>query len=156
MKLTFRRATMADLHILRDFETKLDTHERKLEPTLKQHGVWEYFDIPKLIQDTSDKVLILIAEIDGQPIGCGFAQIKENEPYYIKPHYGYLTLIYVDESQRGKKIGGAILEQLVGWLHARGIDEITLIAYATNKGALKAYKKYGFEPYIVEMKLKTP
>lgn len=153
MQLTFRQATLADLPTLRGFEEKLDAHERNLEPTLKKHKVWDYYDIPKLIRDAK-KVLVLIAEINGQPVGCGFAEIKDNERHYIKPQYGYLTLIYVNESQRGKKIGRAIIEQLINWLHTHQIDEITLIAYATNTDALRAYKKYGFEPYIVEMKLK--
>lgn len=155
MTLTFRAASMADLPLLRTFESKLDSHERKLEPTLKQQGVWGNYDIPALINDKA-RVLVLIAEVNGQPVGCGFAHIKDNEPYYNKPKYGYLAFIYVDESQRGKKIGSAIIDQLTRWLHTHNIDEITLMAYATNTEAIKAYKKYGFEPYLIEMKLKAP
>lgn len=152
MSVKFRPATPSDIPLLRNFESKLVAHERAAEPTLIQEGPLEYYDIPKLIED-SENVKMLIAQIDGEAVGCGFGQIKENDPCYNEKHYGYIGLMYVDESHRGKNIGGLIIENLVKWLHEKDISEICLKVYASNAGAVKTYEKYGFKHYIYEMKL---
>lgn len=155
MNLTFRKATLEDVPLLRGFEAKLVDHERAVEPTLKQEGVLEYYDIPKLIEDTRNAI-VLIAEIDGVAVGCGLGQIKENDACYDESHYGYIGLMYVDESQRGKNVGGSIVQELNNWFRSKGINEIRLKVYANNPGAIGAYEKYGFEPFINEMKLRKP
>ncbi len=155
MNLTFRKATLEDVPLLRGFESKLVEHERAVEPTLKQEGVLEYYDLPKLIEDTRN-ALVLIAEIDGVAVGCGLGQIKENDPCYDESHYGYVGLMYVDKSQRGKNVGGSIIQEVTNWFRSQGINEVRLKVYASNPGAIRAYEKYGFEPYIQEMRLRKP
>lgn len=153
MSLNFRKALPSDIQLLRGFESKLVAHERAIEPTLIQEGHLEYYDISQLIENTTNSIVI-IAEIDGEPVGCGLGQIKENDPCYSEKRYGYIGLMYVDEDQRGKNVGGSIIQELVRWFHGQGIHEIHLRVYANNPGAVKAYEKYGFEHYIHEMKLK--
>ena len=155
MNINFRKATPADVPLLRGFESKLVAHERAKEPTLIQEGHLEYYDILKLIEDTRSAI-VLIAEIDGEPIGCGLGQIKENDPRYNETHYGYIGLMYVNESQRGKNVGSSIVQELVSWFHSKGINEVRLWTYASNPGAMKAYARYGFEHYVHEMRLKKP
>jgi len=152
MNLTFRKATLDDVPLLRDFEARLVEHERGIEPTLKQEGTLEYYDIPKLIEDTGNAT-VLIAEIDGVAVGCGLGQIKKNDACYNDPRYGYIGLMYVDEPQRGKNVGGSIVQELNNWFSSNGINEIRLKVYANNPSAIRAYEKYGFEPFINEMKM---
>ncbi len=153
MSPNFRKATRVDITTLRNFENKLVAHERSREPTLIQEGALEYYDIPQLIED-SENSIIIIAEVDNKPVGCGLGQIRKNEPYNNVPHYGYVGLMYVDEAQRGNKIGGSIIQELVDWFHSKKINEIRLKVYANNPAAVKAYEKYGFEHFVHEMKLK--
>ena len=152
MSISFRKATLGDVPLLRDFEKRLVSHERTVEPTLIQEGKLEYYDISKLIADT-DNVTVLIAEIEGEPVGCGLAQIKENDLCYNEKTYGYIGLMYVDEANRGNNIGGLIIQELVNWIHGKGINEVHLKVYASNQGAIKAYEKYGFKNYVHEMML---
>lgn len=155
MNIRFRKAVLSDVPLLRSFESRLVEHERALEPTLLQEGPLEYYDIPKLIEDPENS-LVLVAEIGGEPVGCGLGQIKKNDPCYKETHYGYIGLMFVDESQRGKNVGGSVVQELITWFRNKGIREIRLKVYASNPGAVKAYEKYGFEHYIHEMKLKNP
>lgn len=155
MNLKFRKATLDDVPLIRGFEQKLVNHERGVEPSLKQEGTLEYYDIPKLIEDTRNAI-VLIAEIDGVAVGCGLGQIKENDPCYNESHYGYVGLMYVDESQRGKNVGGSIVQELTNWFRSQDINEVRLKVYANNSGAVRAYERYGFEPYIQEMRLRKP
>jgi len=130
-------------------------HERAVVPTLKQSGEIRYYDIPALIADTTNTV-VLIAEIAGEPVGCGLGTIKENDACYNEMRYGYIGLMYVDEAYRGKNIAGEIVQKIVQWFRDRSISEIRLKVYASNSGAVRAYRKYGFEDYIFEMKLQNP
>lgn len=152
MDIRLRYAELSDVPLLRNFESKLVAHERSVEPTLIQKGPLEYYKIPELIED--DNANIVIAEVDGAPIGCGLGQIKENDFYNNEKQYGYIGLMYVEESQRGKNIGGLIIQELVDWFGTKGINEIRLKVYASNPTAVEAYKKYGFEHYVHDMKLK--
>ena len=152
INIRFRYAVPSDVPLLRNFESKLVAHERSVEPTLIQKGSLEYYKIPDLIGD--ENASILIAEVDGVPIGCGLGQIKENDFYNNEKQYGYIGLMYVEESQRGKNIGGLIIQELMDWFGTKGINEIRLKVYASNPMAVEAYKKYGFEHYVHDMKLK--
>ena len=153
MNIYFRRATLADVPLLRGFESKLVAYEQTTEPTLIQEDTLQYYDIPKLIKDAVNAA-VLIAEIDGKPVGCGLGQIKENSHCYNEKHYGYIGFMYVDEEQRGKNIGSSIVQELIIWFRNKEINEIHLKVYASNLGAIRAYQKYGFEHYIHEMKLR--
>lgn len=156
MNIRFRKATLSDVALLRGFESKLVAHERAVEPTLIQEGPLEYYEIPNLIED-SENALVLVAEMDGDPVGCGLGQIRKNDPCYNETYYGYIGLMYVEPSQRGKNIGSSIVQELTAWFRAKNIREVRLKVYASNPGAVKAYEKYGFEHYIHEMKLRqTP
>lgn len=90
MNITFRTATEAYISLLRKFEQKLINHERTVEPTIKKEAPLTYYDIPKLVTET-DKVLVLIAEVDGEPAVCGFARTKESEDCFTYTHHGYLA-----------------------------------------------------------------
>jgi ribosomal protein S18 acetylase RimI-like enzyme len=154
MSLSIRPASLSDVDLLRDFERKLISHEQENEKTLKQERELLYYDIPKLIEDVRN-TCVLIAELDGNPVGCGFGQIRENDHFNQEKQYGYIGLMYVDESSRGNNVGHSIVQELVRWFHSRTIREIRLKVYASNPGAIKAYEKYGFEHMVHEMKLKS-
>ncbi len=152
MNLSFREASIEDVALLRAFESQLINYERALEPTLIQTGHLEYYDIPKLITDQNARIIIV--EVDNKPVGCGLGQIKENDACYNEKKYGYIGLMYVMPDQRGKNIGGLVMQQLVNWFKERNISEVRLKVYAKNSIAIQSYEKFGFEHYIQEMKLK--
>lgn len=154
MKINFRPATSADIPLLRAFEQKLVAHERTIEPTLKPDGILEYYDIPKLIED-KENTLVLIAEVDGQPIGCGFGQIRAKDSCYTKNHNGYIGLVYIDEAHRGHNYSGKLMDTLRKWFKTKNINEIVLQVYSGNTGAIKAYEKYGFTPYSIILKIEN-
>lgn len=151
MAIKIRKATCQDLPILRDFEQRLVSYERKIEETLVQEGSIQYYDLEELLG--SQIAHIVLVEIEGRSIGCGLIDIRDNFPFHNKKQYGYLGLIYVDENYRGQNIGTQIVDKLVGWAKLQGISEIRLQVYASNLSAIKSYKKQGFQSYIEELKL---
>lgn len=79
-KLIFRIADSRDIALLRDFESRLVAYEQPIESTL-QDGPLQYYHLELLLADR-ENTQILIAHLDGKPVGCGLGQIRNNEPIY--------------------------------------------------------------------------
>ena len=75
--MNIRAASAEDLDTLFAFEQELIAHERPLDPTLRQSGEINYYDLPELV-DSNDAV-VFIAEIVDSPVGCGFGKIETNK-----------------------------------------------------------------------------
>ena len=149
-KINIRPATLSDLPKLYAFEQGIITAERPFDPTLKP-GHINYYDLKALVE--SDQSEVLVAEVDGEVVASGYANIIEAKDYLIHKKYSYLGFMFVDPNQRGKGIIKLILEGLKNWSKTQGIDEIRLDVYEDNIPAVKAYEKAGFKKHTVEMRL---
>ncbi len=145
-----RAAKVEEIHTLLAFERGIVEAERPFDVTLKE-GEIHYYDLIALIESPIAEVVV--AEIDGQLVGSGYALIKESKPYQKHTHYAYLGFMYLKPEFRGKGINKAILETLQQWAANRGIREIRLEVYDENIIAKKAYEKAGFKPNLLEMRM---
>ena len=97
----------------------------------------------KWIQDHLDHPgqIVLLAEAAGTIIGnVSF----ENGPSRRIAHRGTLGIAVVKE-WRGQGVGTALLESLLEWATANPlIEKVCLEVFATNKTAIRLYKKLGF------------
>ena len=149
MKLHIRPATKEDLPVLLEFEQGLIAAERPMDPSIRRERV-HYYDLEEFLKDP-DRCL-LVGELDGQLVSCGYAKILPDRPYLKHSHYAYLGFMFVPESERGNGYNGQLLEGLVDWCHNRGIHEIRLDVYTVNHAAISAYSKSGFKPYLLNMR----
>lgn len=149
-EIIIRKATLADLPVLLDFEQGVIAAERPFDPTLKE-GVIHYYDIEAMI--TASHIELLVAEAEGRLIGSGYARIDNAKPYLIFAQYAYLGFMYVEPAWRGKGVNRLIINGLKTWAQSQGIVEMRLEVYATNEPAVKAYEKAGFQQLLVEMRL---
>jgi len=149
--IKIRSANESDLDDLLEFEQALIKHERPFDSTLKQTGKIYYYDLPELI--ASDDSLVLIADADGEAVGCGFGKLEENKPKFNEKRHGYIGLIYVDENYRRQGIAEKIFEHLFDWFRERDVWETMLRVYHDNDMAVKAYKKIGYKTGLIEMKM---
>ena len=148
--MTTRKATVNDINILLAFEQKIIDAERAFDSTLKK-GHTYYYDIQKMITDPV--VEIVVAELNNEVIGCGYARIKKSEPYLAHENYAYLGFMYVVPEYRGMGVNKNIIEALKQWIVSRGITEIRLEVYYTNEAAVRAYQKAGFSKHMIEMRM---
>ncbi len=148
--MKIRKAETADLATLLAFEQEIITAERPFDPTLKE-SYFHYYDIQALIQ--AENAEVLVAEINGELAGSGYAQIREAIDYVKYTQFAYLGFMYVKPDYRGKGVIQAILEGLKKWALHRNILEIRLEVYDENLTAKKAYHKAGFAPALLEMRL---
>jgi GNAT superfamily N-acetyltransferase len=148
--MKIRQAVPDDLTTLLRFEQGVVRAERPFDPTLRE-GAIRYYDIAAMLRDVA--VHFLIAEQDGAPLGCGFARLEAAKPYLRHAQRGYLGLMYVEPAHRGQGVNAQIMAALQAWCAARGVTELRLDVYHANAGAIRAYRKAGFEPHMVEMRL---
>ena len=147
-----REANIGDLNALKIFEQEVIQYERPFASDLKEDPI-EYYDLLNLIQRTD--AYVIVATIDGEMIGSGYALIKKSKPYKKHEYYAYLGFMYVMPEYRGKGINGKIIDSLIGWSKNRNLSEIHLEVYSENESALSAYKKRGFKPDLLRMRSNT-
>jgi ribosomal protein S18 acetylase RimI-like enzyme len=147
--IIIRKATLHDLDTLLIFEQGVITAERPFDITLKT-GQTHYYDIEKMI--TADDVEILVAELDRQVIGSGYARIENAKPYLQHSQHAYLGFMYVLPAHRGKGVNKKIIDALAEWSVSKNITELRLDVYQNNEAAIKAYEKCGFTKHMILMR----
>lgn len=150
-KINIRKARLEDLNILLEFEQGIITAERPFDPTLKE-GKINYYDIEKMI--TASHIEVLIAVIDSEIVGSGYARIETAKPYLNHENYAYLGFMYTDPKHRGKGVNANIIEALKKWCQSQNITELRLDVYNDNPSAIRAYEKVGFKKHLVNMRVK--
>lgn len=148
--ITTRAALPADLDILLSFEQGIIEAERPFDSTLKD-GEIHYYDLGQMI--IAPDVEVIVAELDGEVIGSGYARIMIPKSYLKHSRYCYLGFMYTKPEHRGKGVNNKVLEALKAWSLSQGIRELRLEVYHENQPALKAYEKAGFTPNLLEMRI---
>ncbi|MFM2369290.1 MAG: hypothetical protein RL619_1590 [Bacteroidota bacterium] len=148
--INIRKAHPDDLEKLLEFEQGIISAERPFDPTLKE-GKIHYYDIEKMI--SASHIEILVAEIDSEIIGSGYARIEAAKPYLNHETYAYLGFMYTDEKHRGKGVNAKIINSLKDWCRSKDISELRLDVYNDNNPAIKAYEKVGFKKYLINMRM---
>ena len=145
-----RTATLDDIAILLEFEQGVIQAERPFDVTLDADPI-TYYDLRELI--VSDDASLLVAEIEGEIIGSGYALKKPARHYLNHEFYSYLGFMFTLPGHRGKGVNTKIIERLKQWSYSKGLKEIRLTVYQENLGAIRAYEKVGFQKHIIEMRL---
>lgn len=148
--LIIRQANVNDMAKLLQFEQGVIKAERPFDATLQPDPI-NYYDIEQMI--ALPHVHLLVAEINNEVVGCGYARIENAKPYLAHRQYGYLGFMFVEEAHRGKGINQQIIEELKHWCAAKNIFELRLQVYQHNAPAIKAYEKVGFEKHMIEMRM---
>ncbi len=94
---------------------------------------------------TNEKVLSIVARLDGTVIGCGAAIMCDDDPqcYLIRGDYfGYIRYMRTAQEHRNQGIGKAILDELMKWFDENNVDDIQL---HSSEKSLEFYEKHGFK-----------
>jgi ribosomal protein S18 acetylase RimI-like enzyme len=88
----------------------------------------------------------VIALLDGFPVGAAWYRLFRES----SPGYGFVDeetpelAVAVVPNARGKGVGSALLEALLGHARAGGIEALTLSVDRHNDGAIALYEHFGF------------
>ncbi len=149
-QIQIRKASFDDLPTLLRFEQGVIEAERPYDPTLKI-GQIHYYNLEEMI--TASHIELVVAELNSELIGSGYARIESAKPYLQHLHHAYLGFMYVVSEHRGKGINKKIIAALQEWAYSEQVTELRLEVYVDNLSALKAYEKLGFAKLLVEMRL---
>jgi len=148
-QLLIRRATLEDLPILLDFEQAIIEFERQFDPTLAPADV-SYYDLAGMID--APLVELLVAEINHEVIGSGYARLEESKVYLKHRRHAYLGFMYVVPSRRGAGVNQQLIAALNRWIITQNVHELRLDVYHDNQAAVRAYEKAGFRRHLTEMR----
>ena len=150
MIIEIRKAIETDIEILLNFEKGIIETERPFDYTLKD-GKIHYYDLIELIRDK--KAEVLVAVVNNEIVGSGYAKTLAAKPYQKYKEYAYLGFMYVKPDFRGQGINQKILHELVDWAKDQNLTEVRLEVYDENTIAKKSYLKAGFKPNLLEMRI---
>jgi GNAT superfamily N-acetyltransferase len=89
--------------------------------------------------------LVLVADDDGRVVGHLTGRLDEPSP--MRPVFvATLASMYVRPAHRGHSTGARLVEAFRSWARDRGAARMTVTAYASNEGAVRFYRRQGFEP----------
>ena len=106
-KVVIRKANGKDLETLLVFEQGVIEAERSFDKTLKDDPI-HYYNLNEMVNDPN--VHLVVAELNHEIIGSGYARIENAKPYLQHPKHAYLGFMYVDPKERGKGINQKIIE----------------------------------------------
>ncbi|MFE3846732.1 GNAT family N-acetyltransferase [Flavobacterium sp. LB3P45] len=149
-KIIIRKARRTDLEKLLSFEQGIIAAERPFDPSLKQEKI-HYYDIEQMI--LAPNIEVLVAEIDLEIVGSGYARIAAAKPYLNHKTYAYLGFMYTDMNYRGIGVNSKIIESLKDWCRSQNVFELRLDVYNDNASAIKAYEKVGFKKHLINMRI---
>ena len=149
-KIIIRKARSTDLEKLLSFEQGIIAAERPFDPTLKEEKI-HYYDIEQMI--SAPHIEVLVAEIDLEIVGSGYARIAAPKPYLNHDTYAYLGFMYTDMNYRGLGVNSKIIESLKDWCRSKNVFELRLDVYNDNASAIKAYEKVGFKKHLINMRI---
>ncbi|TCR90733.1 GNAT family N-acetyltransferase [Rhizobium sp. BK376] len=92
------------------------------------------------IFDPASAIFMRVAEVDGKVMG--FALCLTHEGTWIRDPDCYLEDLFVDAAARGKGVGRALLDDLVGLCKERGWARLYWHTEETNTTARKLYDSY--------------
>ena len=150
-EITIRSANLEDLPILLKFEQGVIDAERPMDPSLRLDKI-HYYDLAALI--TSDQAEVLVALVDNEIVGSGYAKIEKSKSWHKQHRHSYLGFMYTLPTYRGMGVNRHILEGLAEWSKRQGVYDLFLDVYDNNPAAIRAYEKFGFEKRLVEMRVK--
>ena len=145
-----RSAIEAEIEILLSFEKGIIDAERPFDNTIKE-GETHYYDLIELIK--SKNAELLVAVINNEIVGSGYAKVLSAKPYQKHTEYAYLGFMYVKPAFRGQGVNQKILNKLIDWARSRNLKEVRLEVYDENIIAKNSYLKAGFKQNLLEMRL---
>lgn len=149
-----RRATAADLPAVGQLGAQLVAMHHQFDPQRfmaarsgTHHGYASY-----LASQLSDPdVLVLVAEVDGAVVGYAYAASEGVDYMSLRGPAGVLHDVLVDPAQRGRGLGGLLLQAVLAHFRDHGVPRVVLSTAARNEGAQRLFARAGFRPTMTEM-----
>ena len=89
--------------------------------------------------------ICLLVECDGEAVGYLVGYVRKKTS--LRPvEIAELESMYVKKEFRRRGVGGRLAKEFLEWCKARGVQRVSVTAYAANEAAIAFYERLGFEP----------
>jgi GNAT superfamily N-acetyltransferase len=96
--------------------------------------------------------IVLLAEVEERPVGYCLIFIRRI-PYFSRlKRVGHIGDLLVVKEFRGWGISSLLKEEALQWFRRKGIKHVALNVLEKNRVPQSIYKKWGFFPFVVEMR----
>lgn len=146
MKITTRRAKIADLDAILNLNQQLFEYEQRY--TDQYNTAWTYSKTGKqyFIDRITKNGLIYVAQIGEGVVGYLVAHIH-TYAYRANNPIGEIENMFVTTSQRRQGIGTLLVNKLISSWKRQGIARIRVESIAQNAPAIAFYKKLGLTDF---------
>lgn len=157
MSVKIRKAEDRDREIFIEYAIKLSKFNRNNHKRESTYDDYESVinsikrNADETFNNRNEDTLILIAELEGTPVGYALGRIfEENEAADNGTgRMGLFDELFLDDAARGLGLGQKLLDETMKWMKERGINRVKLHAYSWNDHAKKLYARNGFKEYAV-------
>lgn len=148
-----RRAKLSDLTVITrlwreliGFHESLGGQDFRLAPNAEAD--WKRYLRGHL---TGASKLCLVAEAGRRPVGFLLASIELRPPILMERKYGHISDAYVQEPERGKGVGKALVADALAWFEEKRVMRVRLQTDARNTLGFEFWKKLGFQTTVFTM-----
>ncbi|MCR5572608.1 MAG: GNAT family N-acetyltransferase [Candidatus Saccharibacteria bacterium] len=155
MNIFIHKASESDIEAIQEFGSKLLNYEREnYDPSL--NGNWAFSNEAKeRYLNAIRNEYVIIAEIDGQPVGFLIGKIIEPKVGNARQvKQAYLQNIYVNEDLRKAGVGKELIENFKKYCRNNNVEQLNVSVLAANETAVDFYEAIGFEPQSLNLSQK--
>jgi len=104
-------------------------------------------------QIKSKDAVVLVAERAGLVVGYAYAGLEPQSWKELREAAGFIHDVVVDDANRHRGIGQALVEAASEWLRVQGAPRVILWTAEQNAGAQRLFGRLGFRRTMIEMTL---
>lgn len=146
MTVEIRPATMADYEAVCGLLNQLDGQHRAAHPEQFRAAepVREKAFFEAWLEDADKQVWVV--EDQAAIAGTVWFMVRKTPdmPILVPRTFLQIDALVVDDGQRGKGIGQALMAAVDAWARGRGIRELELGVWAFNESAIRFYQRLGY------------
>jgi diamine N-acetyltransferase len=156
--MIIKKATKNEYNIFCQFAKELDQYHRRAHPEMvkpekKISRSRKWFE--ETIRDKNQ--FLLLGYEDNKPIGFIHFEIVPVKSHPVLLTFKHINLhnIFVDKKYRRQQYGKIFFTEMLSFAKKNKIDQIWINVWSFNDAAIYFYKKMGFSPFSIKMRLQT-
>ncbi len=154
IRIDIRDATVDDLDSVVDLWGMLARHHEDISNdfTLAWNGKRKW---AKYLENKFDEIStkLVVAEEDGKVVGFMLCLLSPNTPVFKERKIGVISDVFVLEERRRKGVAKKMLDVAVKWFKKNKVRSVRLGVANDNLEARAAWRRLGFEPYMIYKRL---
>lgn len=153
--MKFRQAEKEDAVAIMSLLRQVNNVHHEGRPDLFQKDKTKYTaeELEEIIEDKTERPIYVATDDDGRLAGYCFCVVEtyDGKDNMVKRRTLYIDDLCVDEKRRGRGVGRALYEYVVGVAKKEEYHNITLNVWECNPEAMGFYRKMGLTPYKTGM-----